>query len=325
VHRWLELWQRLVPNDMERNHILDVLAYKVQHPNVKINHAILLCGGHGIGKDTAFAPFWWAIGGPSNANVATVKNDELTSKWGYVLESEVMYINELRQTEAKDRRALENTLKPIIAAPPEYLSVERKGMHPYYVSNRILVIAGSNERAPIAIPSEDRRWFVAWSDAGRYAPEEAESLWAWYKSGGFASIAAYMQSRDVSAFNPGAAPPMTDAKRVMIHDARSGHESYIVSMIESGFGPFAKGVIASPFHGILDQLGANYTGGRLALPMLTHALRESGWADLGMVNLRDANSKKRIFCTEEMKAKHSRSDLRRIAEEAPPPVMVRVK
>jgi hypothetical protein len=50
---------------------------------------------------------------------ALVKNEDLTSQWGYGLECEVMEIAELRQAEAKDRRALENTLKPIIAAPPE--------------------------------------------------------------------------------------------------------------------------------------------------------------------------------------------------------------
>ena len=33
-----------------------------------------------------------------------------------------------RPSEARDRRALENALKPIIAAPPELLQVNRKGL-----------------------------------------------------------------------------------------------------------------------------------------------------------------------------------------------------
>jgi hypothetical protein len=32
-----------------------------------------------------------------------------------------MVFEELRQSEARDRRALENHLKPVIAAPPEFL------------------------------------------------------------------------------------------------------------------------------------------------------------------------------------------------------------
>jgi hypothetical protein len=106
------------------------MAFKVQNPNRKINHAVLHGGAPGAGKDTLWAPFLWAIGGDALVNVSLVRNEELTSQWGYALETEVMVINELRQSEAKDRRALENQLKPLIAAPPDMLPINRKGLHP---------------------------------------------------------------------------------------------------------------------------------------------------------------------------------------------------
>ena len=192
VSPWLAHVERLVPNAQEREHLLNVLAYKVQHPNVKINHGILFAGVPGCGKDTLFAPFLYAIGGRDLTNVALVRNEEVTSSWGYALESEVLVVNELRQAEAKDRRALENQLKPLLAAPPELLPVNRKFLAPYMSANRLLVIAFSNERVPIALPSDDRRWFVIWTAAPRMDKAESSALWAWYESGGRGAVAGWL-------------------------------------------------------------------------------------------------------------------------------------
>jgi sugar phosphate isomerase/epimerase len=38
---WLDHVERMIPDDVERKHVLDVMAFKVQHPNIKINHAVL--------------------------------------------------------------------------------------------------------------------------------------------------------------------------------------------------------------------------------------------------------------------------------------------
>jgi hypothetical protein len=155
----------MIPDSLERNHVLDVMAYKLQHPNRKINHAVLHIGFPGSGKDTMWQPFLWGIGGESLSNVSIVRNEEIQSQWGYAMESEVMVFEELRQAEAKDRRAMENHLKPIIAAPPEFLTVNRKGLHPYQALNRIFVLAFSNERVPLSLAGDDRRWFVTYSEA----------------------------------------------------------------------------------------------------------------------------------------------------------------
>ena len=96
VSLWLEHVEKLIPNPIERNHVLDVLAYKVQNPSRKINHALLIGGAPGIGKDTMLAPFLWAVCGPNLKNHALVDTRKLESQWGYAYESEVIVINELR-------------------------------------------------------------------------------------------------------------------------------------------------------------------------------------------------------------------------------------
>jgi hypothetical protein len=323
---WLAHVERMVPNEDEREHLLNVLAYKVQNPAVKINHAVLVGGQPGSGKDTMLAPFFWAIGGDSKTNCSLVRNEEITSQWGYALECEVLEIAELRQSEARDRRALENALKPIIAAPPEFLQINRKGLHPYMAPNRVLVVAFTNERAAISIPTNDRRWFCLWSDAGRLPEADARRLWTWYKhGGGFAAVAAWLHARDVSAFNPGAAPPMTEAKAIMIDHGRSTAESYLVELITGRLGEFAAGVVASPFYSLCDRLAGGAPAGVKIPPVaLLHALNEAGWVDLGRVGTREHQTKKQLFCAPDM-ADKPKAELRRMVEETPSPALVRVK
>jgi len=322
---WLRHVERMLPDETERNHVLNVMAYKLQNPHKKINHAVLHIGHPGSGKDTMWQPFLWAIGGKALANVAIVRNEEITSQWGYALESEVMVFEELRQAEAKDRRALENHLKPIIAAPPEYLQVNRKGLHPYQALNRVFVLAFSNERVPLSLPSDDRRWFVVYSEAGRMSDTEGQAIWNWFETGGQSAVANWLAERDVSNFNPGAAPPFTEAKAIMIEHGRSTAESYLVDLIRNRAGEFARGVVASPFYSLCDRLaGGAPAGVKVPQAALMHALREAGWVDLGRIKSRANDARKHVFCAPDM-AEKSRSELRDMAEENPAPLMVRVK
>jgi hypothetical protein len=322
---WLRHVERMLPDEAERQHVLNVMAYKLQNPHKKINHAVLHIGHPGSGKDTMWQPFLWAIGGKALANVAIVRNEEITSQWGYALESEVMVFEELRQAEAKDRRALENHLKPIIAAPPEYLQVNRKGLHPYQALNRVFVLAFSNERVPLSLPSDDRRWFVVYSEAGRMSDTEGQTIWNWFETGGQSAVANWLSQRSVADFNPGAAPPFTEAKAIMIEHGRSTAESYLVDLIRNRAGEFARGVVASPFYSLCDRLaGGAPAGVKVPQAALMHALREAGWIDLGRIKSRANDARKHVFCAPDM-AEKSRSELRDMAEENPAPLMVRVK
>ena len=315
VSRWLTHLERLIPVDFEREHLLNVMAHKVQFPGHKINHAILMGGTHGSGKDTLFAPFFWAIGGASKTNCSLVKNEDLTSQWGYALECEVMEIAELRQSEAKDRRSLENTLKPIIAAPPELLPINRKGLHPYMALNRVLVVAFSNERAAITISTEDRRWFCLWAECEKLPEAEAVGLWNWYKNrGGFEAVAHYLATRDVSAFNPSAPPPMTEAKAIMTEQGQSMAEAFIVDLIERKQGDFARGVVSSPFTLLCDRLqGLAPPGTKIPPAALMHALKACKWQDCGRLASHELPNKKHVFCAPDQ-LHLSKSELRRLAE-----------
>ena len=297
---WLEHVQRLIPDDAERKHFLDALAFKVQNPGIKINHALLIGGAQGAGKDSMIAPLLYAIGGENKANCTSVETTELTQPWGYFLENEVIIFNELRQAEAIDRRALENRLKPILAAPPELLTVQRKGAHPVQVLNQALVLAMTNFRDAIAIPTEDRRWFVLWTDVPRMAEADAAALWRYFRAGGLQAGAAYLRARDVSVFNPGATPPWTDAKTIMVAQARSLSETWLIERIQRRAEEFRAPVVCGPWGRLVERLQEQAPPQvRVSIQSLTLALSEAGWRDFGMCKSRLHQSAAHCFASPE--------------------------
>jgi hypothetical protein len=57
---WIEHVRRVYPDDA--NHLITFFAHRVQRPHEKINHAIVLGGKPGIGKDTILEPVKRAVG-----------------------------------------------------------------------------------------------------------------------------------------------------------------------------------------------------------------------------------------------------------------------
>ena len=320
ISPWLAHVEALVPVPAEREHLYNLMACKLQQPRTKINHAVLHAGDEGCGKDTLWAPLLWAVCGPALRNRGIMDNDTLGSQWGYALEAEIIVLNELKEPDAKERRALANKLKPIIAAPPEMLSINRKGLHPYDMVNRCLVLAFSNDPVPISLASQDRRWFCVWSSAPRMTPAAAGKLWAWYQSGGFHAVAAWLARRNIAAFNPAAAPPVTEFKENLCEQSMSAGESFIVDQLRARAGEFARGVIGSPFHALCDRL-TGPAGFKVFQSQLLHGLREAGWIDCGRVASMEFRTKKHVFAAPDMSTL-SKSELRRAVESPPPPVML---
>ena len=52
--------RKIYPDDAE--HLLDCFAHRVKKPHEKINHAIVLGGPEGIGKDSILEPIKKAVG-----------------------------------------------------------------------------------------------------------------------------------------------------------------------------------------------------------------------------------------------------------------------
>ena len=196
------------------------------------------------------------------------------------------------------------------------LTINRKGLHPYQMVNRLFMLAFTNEDMPITLDSDDRRWFCVWSDSAKMTMAEAQAIWGWYKNGGFEAVAGWLHARDVSAFGPQAIPMMTDYKQKLIYVGMSNAESFIHHMIEKREAPFNVDVISGPWHEIIKQISQVAPDNlrmRIVQPALFHALKEAGWVDKGLCMSPKYTSKRHIFVQAEM-AHLTKAQLRNAVE-----------
>jgi hypothetical protein len=193
--------------------------------------------------------------------------------------------------------------------------VNKKMQHPYYVTNRCQVLAFSNERAAITIAPTDRRWFVVWSDVGPMAADDALALWEWYSAGGRAYVAAWLDARDLSQFNPGAMPPMTPAKLAMIDLGLTGGEAAIADMARNREGPFVRGVVGSPWAAVIADL-CRGTARRINREALFAALEAAGWRDVGRLHSVEHSTPKHAWAAPDM-ADKPKAVLRALLEGPP--------
>lgn len=220
----------LIPEKTEREHFLDYFAYLIQHPGKKINHGVLVIGKQGVGKSILQRVFAQIFG---ESNVSAPHNENLSGSFtGWAKHCRLVVINELMQVDKKD---FNNKIKPFITER----TVEIREMYkaPYQIENHMHFLAFSNHDNALYLDREDRRWLVV------KCPHEKKDA-AYYDAlvdnidNRCGEVLHFLQSRDVSAFRPGAAPPMTEAKQVIVDYSKSDLEVWIEEGIESESSPF---------------------------------------------------------------------------------------
>lgn len=206
---WIDHVTKVYPDDA--GHMIRWLAHRVQRPQEKINHALVLGGAQGIGKDTILEPVKAAIG---PWNFAEVSPQHMLGRFNGFVKSVILRVSEARDLGDVDRFAFYDHLKTYTAAPPDVLRVDEKHLREYSVFNVCGVIITTNHKGDgIYLPPDDRRHYVAWSDAGRsdFAPEYWTELYRWYRAGGNGHVAAYLAELPLDDFDAKAPPLQTPA------------------------------------------------------------------------------------------------------------------
>jgi hypothetical protein len=206
---WLEHIHRVFPDDAE--HIVMWLAQRVQRPQEKINHALVLGGLQGIGKDTMLEPVKRAVG---PWNFEEVSPQHIFGRFNKFLRSVILRISEARDLGHEDRFKFYDRMKTYTAAPPDVLRIDEKHLHEYYVPNLCGVVITTNHKIDgIYLPADDRRHYVAWSILTKQDFEDQywNTIWGWYENGGICHVAAYLSALDISSFNAKAPPLRTAA------------------------------------------------------------------------------------------------------------------
>ena len=127
---WLDHVHRVYPDDAD--HIIKWLAHRVQRPRGKINHALVLGGAQGIGKDPLLEP----VKKQSVRGISwRLRRSIYSAPSTHSLKSVIFRINEAHDLGELDRFKFYDHAKIYIVAPPDVLRVNEKYIPEHYVPN----------------------------------------------------------------------------------------------------------------------------------------------------------------------------------------------
>jgi hypothetical protein len=228
---WIDHVNRIYPEAAA--HIVWWLAHRIQRPGEKINHALVLGGAQGIGKDTLLEPVKAGVG-PWNWN--DISPTQMLGRFNGWCKAVVVRINEARDLGEHDRFAFYDHSKGYIAAPPDVIRCDEKNLREHAVANVMGVIITTNHKTDgIYLPADDRRHFVAWSDAerGNFDVEYWNRLYGWYANGGIGHVVAYLNAVDLSGFDAKAPPPKTTAFWAIVQAGEAPESAELRDVIDA--------------------------------------------------------------------------------------------
>jgi hypothetical protein len=234
---WLEHARNIYGEQAQ--HMILWLAHRVQRPQEKINHALVLGGSQGIGKDTMLEPVKRAVG---PWNFSEVSPQHMFGRFNGYLKSVILRVSEARDLGDVNRFSFYDHMKAYTAAPPDALRVDEKNLREYSVLNCCGVIITTNHKADgIFLPSDDRRHYVAWSDRSKECFDSGywNTLWGWYESGGYGHVAAYLAALGLKTFDAKAPPPKTSAFWDIVDANRASEDAELADVLDSLGNPAA--------------------------------------------------------------------------------------
>lgn len=249
---WLNHFDKIGWGDY-REHMLNWMAYTVQYPQNKINHMLLLGGGEGVGKDFLLFPLVKAMG----KNAKIIGGESLLSQFNsYLVNCKYLHINEVELGDHRDASRIGPKLKPLATAPPNKLEINQKGIKEFEINNLVNCTMATNSLLPFKQHGFSRRYFAVWSDLNMRRSDGNMQQdwydywidsWAWMNENYRACI-HYLENKDVSRFNPYAAPPMTEFLRDIQNNSKPATQQTVEALIDERYGHFAQDIAT------IDQL-----------------------------------------------------------------------
>ncbi len=274
---WIDHTELVYPDDAW--HLQQYLAHCVQHPGIKRNHAIVLGGAQGIGKDTILEPVKHAVG---PWNFIEIAPSHLLGRFNGFAKSVVLRVSEARDLGDVNRYSFYEALKNYTAAPPDVLRVDEKHRHEHAVQNVCGVVITSNHKTDgIYLPADDRRHFVAWSELTKddFDQHYWNRIWGWYENeDGLRHVAAYLATVDLSGFDPKAPPPKTPAFFEIVNAARAPECAELADVLEQIGSPNA--VTISQLAARADPNFSEWLTDRKNRRQIPHRMEEAGYVQV---------------------------------------------
>ncbi|TIW23203.1 MAG: hypothetical protein E5V65_01825 [Mesorhizobium sp.] len=203
----------LLPKHQERDWVLDYLAHLLQHPAVKIKHAIMLIGEPGVGK-SFINDLLTGLFGEQNVKVddAAIHASDYKRALG---NKQVLIIEEMATS---SKWEVTNALKPWFTS--EKVVANEKYIRAHEVRSPRGIFIHTNHAVPAVFEPGERRNAVFRIDAPARDQAYYDRL---FRMGAqqFSAFKARLLQRDISEWSPNARPPVTEAKTEIIEASRT--------------------------------------------------------------------------------------------------------
>lgn len=261
---WNNHLKYLFPDENDRNAILNWMAWVIQNPTRKPNHALLI-----IGRETGTGKSWIArvmeqIIGENNTQ--RPKNSSMGGDFNsWLKDCRLCILEEVMQV---GRRENINAMRDLITETS--VEVNIKGIPAFKIANYAAMLGITNHTNALPVDDKDRRWFMIETPAQTKAPDEEAAYYAPLLAAVpdepgmpprdpnmVPAIYYELLNRDIAAFplltkdkagNEVLVPysglsraPWTLAKETMVELSRSDAETWLYD--NAGSGPLSRNVV----------------------------------------------------------------------------------
>lgn len=225
-HQLLELIEYLCGSEQGSRESFEFLikwmAYPLQNPGAKMHSAVIMHGPQGTGKSMVFktlAKIYGYKGNPYLNYSIVLDQKALQSNFNPDWDSKLFILAE-EVVNNSDKWQLKNELKELVTG--DTIRIEGKFANAVHQKNQMNMAFLSNEGQPIPLDIGDRRHLVIYTPPAmtkKFYQELSEEL----KAGGVEAFYDYLLNVDLTGFDEGTQPPMTEAKKRLI-DLSAGSE-----------------------------------------------------------------------------------------------------
>jgi hypothetical protein len=209
---------------------LDWLAHIEQNPGTLPHYGWLhIAPKHGMGRNWiagVLARIW-------TGHVATAFDlgSTLNSAFNGRLAGKILAIvDEIDEGNSGKAYQHAQTLKRLVTEETRAINPKYGRQHEEWNACRWLIFSNSDTALPLE--KGDRRFWVVRSDEAPKSAEYYARLYELKDNPKFiSSVAEYLRSRDICCFNPGAVPPLTEAKETLLERTRSEAEDLLEEIV----------------------------------------------------------------------------------------------
>lgn len=218
-----DFMEYLIPDELERKHVIRWMATLYAKPETRIGYGILLLSKlQGVGKSTLLDVLAALIGKrhvsfPGDAMVQSDFN-------GWVVNKRLVVVHEIY---AGQNWKTYNRLKSLMT--DEFVEANNKHVVNYTLPNWTHYAAASNSMEALRIEHDDRRWLVP--RLANYLYGNYQELYDFIAAGGLRAIANELLNYG-DYIKPGEHAPLTDSKRALIDQSMPADERLVVMLME---------------------------------------------------------------------------------------------